>query len=1130
MGRLLLNLLLAGWALGVAAQGMYAEFGPSPYRHLDRTWFYVEKDMFRVYYHQGGKALAEYVLQMAPQHLRRLEDSFDYHMLSAINVILFTSYNEWRASNFPLELTRPKDYGTIPIRTNEVVVFYDGNRFHLTEQLRDGLAGILLSDLFFGGTLQERIQNAFLLTVPRWTYDGFQKTFAWEWDAAFDDWLRQAVQTRRLRWFNQLTEYDRHRYAYAFWRYIRRRYGLPALRSILYIAQMQKNLESALYTVTGKNLGALHRAFFRHYRDRLGDLPVVPAPEETVLLPRRWKRWEVLNVRFSSDGRYVALTLFQNHRYRLLLGDLQKKAWTVLRKEGTLQDYPYADRAYFVTAFQPGRPVLWVCYPGTHGYHLAPYDISRKKWGEDRLLTFLHKPLAFDVTAAGDAMVFSAIRKGQSDIFYYRFRGHRFRPLTLDPYDDLAPRFSSDGRSVVFTSNRPSDTLWLTFSPFRSFAVRPAFHLFSVAVDPRAVFKKRKFVRGHYFRTAPLVEIAAPSYSSGGTVVAVADAGGVSSLWQFRPDSIYQYSGVVRRYADSLQRPPDTFFFFSPDEIAIDTALPGPEVVALDTFHVYYDTARVRSLGRFSGYLYGYVMLNDGRVRYLRRHPSGRFSVETAALSAPASAKVEAVSPADFLTDRRQRLTYPLVAQPVLRPRQRLLRRLGREYRAPRAEAQRKTYPFHFITPYPAPLSGTSEAGEAGARDSLRRRPRFRHSPSELTFLPNFIRLQLDNSLISSYYFPYIPNQPFYYVPRANALTLARIRDVFRNYVIEAGFRTAFDFSGSDYWFRYINRRHRWVHDALFYRTSLVQANEQGYYFQQVTDLGAYRAVFPISPVFSGRGTFSLRHDKFHFLSLDYPSLTSPPVNNYRVGLKAELVAQDLMPLGFNLYRGYRGKAYYETFSEVAFSGGQRFLDRPAVHILGFDFRYYRPLRRPIVWAQRVSGAASFGKYRVVYYLGGEENWFFPKFNYALPVDAEQQYIYQALAAPLRGFPQNVRNGTRYLLINNELRISIFHLLYGKPIHSSFLESFQFLLFGDVGTAWYRGSPLSMESAIRKQHIESGPFDIWVETLAYPIVSGAGMGLRLEAMGYYWRLDYAWGFERGTPVRRQFYLGVGSDF
>ncbi len=1105
-------------------QGMYSEFGRSPYRHLDRTWFSVEKGLFRVYYHQGGQRLAEWLVEAAPHHLKDLQDSFDYHFRAPVSIVLFTSYNEWLSSNFPLELNRPPEYGHIPIRVNHLTVFFTGNHYELIEQLRDGLSDVILADLFFGGTLQERIQNAFLLTIPDWALSGFEKVYAWEWDARFDDWLRHAVTSRRLRWFNQLEEYERPRYAMAFWRYVRDRYGMQAVRSILFTAQMQKNLETALYAVLGKSLGQLHREFYRHYRDRAAGSEADVG--EGWPLPLRRKRWEVLQSRFSNDGRWVAVLLHHDGRYRLMVGDRSKRSWTEIRKEGVLQNFAYADAAYFSFAFQPDAPILWVCYPGRHGYHLAPYELERGRWGDDRLLTFIEKPLSFDVGAGAQAMVFSAIRRGQSDIFYYRFRANRFIPVTSDPYDDLWPVFGARPDEVFFSSNRPSDTLWLRYPRGRQPRFFPTLQLFRAVVDKKAAVKGRKWHRAHYYRAPASWEVTHPRVQRNGTVAALADHGGVSHVMHFEADSIYQYSEVVVRYADSA-RSVDTFYFLHPDSVRLDSVwFGGRPVAGADTVHVYYDTARVVRRFSFGGYAYGWHLAPGGGIQYVvRRH--GRYWVGAAGSGVGHSGL--ALNAKAFWADRMRRFQAPFTFRHKGRPLERLLRRLGKEYGAPTPSPPPEEPPFRWVPPYPPPPPGESPFPLSSPPDSAAP-PRFRHSPYELTFLPRFIRLQLDNSLIASYYFPYIPNQPFYYVPRANALTLVRLQDIFRNHAIEVGFRTNFNFSGGDYWLRYIDRRKRWLHDVMFYRTTLTQANAVGYYYQQVTEMVSYRASWPLSPVLFVRLTPSVRHDKFHFLSMDLVSLTTPPLNSYRLGLKAELVAQNLLPLEFNLYRGYRGKVYYETFLEAAFSGGRRLSATPQVHVVGMDLRHYVPLRRPIVWAQRFSMGTSMGRKKIVYYLGGEENWFFPKFNADLPVDAENEYIYQALVAPLRGFPQNIRNGTRYLLLNNELRVSLFHLIHGKPIHSAFLEKFQVVFFGDVGTAWYRGSPFSKEAAVRKHRIQSGPFDITVETTSFPMVAGAGVGLRLEAMGYYWRIDYGWGYELGNPVNRQFYLAVGSDF
>ncbi len=1130
MERILLSSCIGilWWGHSLFGQGMYSEFGRSPYRHLDREWFYVEEGLFRVYYHQGAKALAEQVLTMAKSHLIQLQDSFDYHFRAPVSVILFSSYNEWFHSNFPLELTQPVGHGLIPIRVNHLTIFFTGNHYELAEQLRAGLSDVILSDLFFGGTLQERVQNAFLLTIPEWTLNGFKTMYAWEWDAKFDDWMKNAVISHRLRWFNQLEGLDRYRYAMAFWRYLKSKYGVQAIRSLLFMAQVQKNLETALYAVLGKSLGQLHREFFRHYRERVKSAGTSPS-EGIASLPRRWRRWEVLASQLAEDGRYAAFLMHRNGRYRLLVADLQRHRWEVIYREGILQDHPYPDAAYFVFAFQPKHRVLWVCYPGHFGYHLAPYHLEQHKWGEDRLLTYIDKPLAFDVDSSGQAMVFSAIRKGQSDIFYYRLRANRFIPVTLDPYDDLHPQFGRIPEEVVFISNRPFDTLWLRYPRQRSPVFWPTFRVVQARVDKKAIAKKRRWHLAHLYRVPYYWETIAPRPLPDGTIVATVDQGAISHFVQLTPDSVYQYSELIVHYNDSNVTT-DTFYFFHPDSIRIDTLWLGErEVAAIDTFHIYYDTAQYHRLASAGGYVHGWTLVGNNSLRYVGRRKD-RYHVFTELIKQAKTPDTKALNVPAFWQDRQRRISDPLIMNISFTPRQDLLKRLKKSYAPPLPSPPPSPAPFELLSPYPKSISFSVDSLATPSNQEASTSSRFQHSPYELTFLPRHIRLQLDNSLLVSYYYPYIPNQPFYYIPRANALTSIRLQDIFRNDELEVGFRSNFNFLGGDYWLRYINRRKHWVHDVMFYRTSLTNTNQLGYYYQQVTEMVSYRATLPLTPWVFVRLSPSIRHDKFHFLSMDYVSLTAPSLNNYRVGLKGEIVFQDLLPIEFNLYRGYRGKIYYETFWEAVISQGQRISSVPQVHVLGADLRHYLPLRRPIIWAQRLSMGWSLGKKKIVYYLGGEENWFLPQFNTDLSVDAEYEYIYQALVAPLRGFPQNIRNGSRYLLLNNELRVAIFHIIHGKPIRSDFLEKFQLVMFGDIGTAWNRGSPISKEAAIRKHRIQSGPFDITVETTAFPMVGGAGLGLRLEAMGYYWRLDYGWGFELGRNPNRQFYLAVGSDF
>ncbi|MEM1120883.1 MAG: hypothetical protein AAGJ18_10575, partial [Bacteroidota bacterium] len=89
-----------------------------------------------------------------------------------------------------------------------------------------------------------------------------------------------------------------------------------------------------------------------------------------------------------------------------------------------------------------------------------------------------------------------------------------------------------------------------------------------------------------------------------------------------------------------------------------------------------------------------------------------------------------------------------------------------------------------------------------------------------------------------------------------------------------------------------------------------------------------------------------------------------------------------------------------------------------AMGIIGIDARHYQRILKHSVFATRLNANTSFGSEKILYYLGGVENWLFPSFNNDIPVPAANDFTYQTLAANLRGFRQNIRNGNSYALLN----------------------------------------------------------------------------------------------------------------
>lgn len=170
------------------------------------------------------------------------------------------------------------------------------------------------------------------------------------------------------------------------------------------------------------------------------------------------------------------------------------------------------------------------------------------------------------------------------------------------------------------------------------------------------------------------------------------------------------------------------------------------------------------------------------------------------------------------------------------------------------------------------------------------------------------------------------------------------------------------------------------------------------------------------------------------------------------------------------------------------------------------------------------------GHQRLLSYLGGVDNWLGPQFDYSFLPDPSQNYQFQTIATPIRGFYQNVRNGNSFALINNELRVPVFKYFSNKPIKSSFLENFMVVGFGDVGSAWTGSNPYTSDNAFNTILIEGFNYEINLQNQKEPIVYGYGFGLRSKLFGYYVRFDYAWGVDDGVVLDPVRYLSLSLDF
>jgi len=192
--------------------------------------------------------------------------------------------------------------------------------------------------------------------------------------------------------------------------------------------------------------------------------------------------------------------------------------------------------------------------------------------------------------------------------------------------------------------------------------------------------------------------------------------------------------------------------------------------------------------------------------------------------------------------------------------------------------------------------------------------------------------------------------------------------------------------------------------------------------------------------------------------------------------------------------------------------------------------RNYGRITREMIWATRVAGATSFGPNKVLFYLGGVDNWFIPRFDQTTSIDQSQNYLFQTLGTNVRGFIQNIRNGSSFGVVNTEVRWNFLRYMFNYPLRSDFFNSMQMIGFADAGTAFTGKSPYSDDNTFNQKTIQSGPITVVLKNQRDPIVAGLGMGIRSRILGYFIRVDVAKGIEDRSFLPSVVYLSLATDF
>lgn len=379
-----------------------------------------------------------------------------------------------------------------------------------------------------------------------------------------------------------------------------------------------------------------------------------------------------------------------------------------------------------------------------------------------------------------------------------------------------------------------------------------------------------------------------------------------------------------------------------------------------------------------------------------------------------------------------------------------------------------------------------------------------------LNFSPNNSVLQLNNMFLTGQY--QVFNGGPYTNPGLGVNSTIGIVDLMENHRVYGSFRYSGDLI--EYGLSYQNLKERLDKEYTFSRRRLRQT-ETPFPFDVKTLQASASFIWPFNEVMSIRGVVQGRNDKRIPLSSDRFNLQREISNEYWGSLKTAFVFDNTRDIALNIRYGTRYKFFAEQYQLVYTE--QENQESSNLTVLGVDFRHYQKIHREMIGVFRFAGSSSFGATPLIYYLGGVDEWWRSDiYDESTPIDFSQNYGFQALAANMRGFLQNVRNGNNFAVINTEVRLPLFSYFINRPIQSDIIRNFQIVGFGDVGTAWVGSSPFADDNPINNEELVFGDrSQVIYENINDPIVGGVGFGLRTTLLGYFVRADWGWGIENG---------------
>ena len=1194
--RCVLGLFLWFATISVAsAQINQMVFGKNrvQYHHYFDEWSQYESQNFISYWYGQSQNIGITAAQFAELDYAELQKTIEYRVPDKTELIIYTDISDLHQSNIGIDDAFTTANNEVKVIGNKVFVYFDGDHTHLRKNVREGVAAVYINTMLFGSDIQEVLQNAISLNLPIWFKEGLVAYLSEEWSVALDEKMREIILSKKYKKFSKFYAAEPRLAGQAFFNFITLQYGKANVGNIVYLTRINRDLDDALTYVIGSDIKTLTAACLDYYRKRynLEFLHAAHVENLPALKLKNKFKLPLYEPKVSIDGKSVAYALNENGRWKVYIQNIATGKRMIVAKGGTRNLIQATDYNYPLLAWNPDNQRLFIAFEKHDVRKLMEYNVQTKKKTVEDILGEFQRVYSIDFMDSKN-MVLSAASRGFSDIFLYNTINRNFKRITNDFWDDLdATYVNLNGkRGILFASNRLRDTI----DNERLDSILPTnnFDIFFKNLDDtaRAITRVLRLPDGNERRPIP---IDSTNFSF------LSDASGVQNREYaylkdefVRTDTSFYGKNSFKEpvtlivHQDSVRRFDSTFVIdstsrkdiyktvaivhnstnFDKNIIAqsaspraqvlveefmvkgvprLHVIKPNPDTVVTPDFTVYWQVQQIfKNISKRKKKNNEPIGSNsDPRVDSTKN----KIPTVNSTNAPPVKPKKEYTFESEF-DEKPNTREVATVNHDVEKNADSTA--MSNDLKTDSAQIKNQTVKPKTQPAKPADENAISAedilGSQAKAKDDPNAPTKFkmnRITPYRLKFRNDFYSTKLDNGLLFGGLDSYAGTPLGFNTPPLGILLKANFKDLLEDYQLEGGIRipTTITTGYEAYVFfddrkGQLDKRYALYHKSDgFTQTTLGTAQRSARY---TTTLGQIEYRYPFDMFSRLQATPTVRYDSYTPLATDRTSLDSNAVDEERLGLKLEYVFDNTRDIDNDIKNGTRykfwidasKKFYLNLTDKLSFSLGDNFLG-----IFGFDVRHYQRILKHSVLAIRAAGALSFGSEKTLFVLGGVDNQINSSYNSDITTPSGN-YAFQTLAANMRGFDRNIRNGTSYALINTELRVPIFQYLSDHPLSSSFWRNAMVVGFLDVGTAWHGTNPFRRENplnTITKPDLPdraNAPVVISINYFKDPVVLGYGVGARIFLLGYTIRADYGWGVETRTVQKPMWHFALGTDF